>query len=302
MATLGTAPVSQVTEAKMPDWFARQRAARDNSLPISVASPDSPAPVAPERKTWHYRLWHSFLGAILAGYGLSALLHLIALLVFSLIMWTSSVGGNSVSMVLGIETGETEELLDPQAFEISAGSEGIEDVKPVVDTVPLDIPDPLPPVSDSAPLKLPGAADGIGKDEKTETGSGRDTQFAMPQGASVVREGSFAAWTVPARPRVRQDYMIVVEVTLPEGTTEYLRNDLVGELKGTDGYRVLIPNGQEFNGFGWRPPARAPRFHRSGNVARIVFFILGSNEPLVRDTIKIQSRLLRETQQLEIVF
>lgn len=301
MATLGTAPVSQVTEAKMPEWFARQRAAR-NHPPISPPSPASSTSGPSDRHTWHYRLWHSFVGAILAGYGLSALLHLIALLVFSLIMWTSSVGGNSISTVLGIDTGETEELLDPQSFEISAGSEGLEEVQPVVDTIPLDIPEPLPPVSDSAPLKLPGVAEGTGKDDKTETGSGTDTQFAMPRGASVVREGSFAAWTIPARPRVRQDYMIVVEVTLPEGTTEYFRDDLVGELSGTDGYRVMIPRGQQFNGFGWQPPSRAPRFHRSGNVARIVFFVLGSNEPLVRDTIKIQSRLLRETQRLEIVF
>jgi hypothetical protein len=49
-------------------------------------------------------------------------------------------------------------------------------------------------------------------------------------------------------------------------------------------------------------PRRSPAFRREGSKARMVFFIRGAHQALVRDTIQIRSRLLDETQKLQITF
>jgi hypothetical protein len=107
---------------------------------------------------------------------------------------------------------------------------------------------------------------------------------------------------VPEDPKVGQDYVIVIEVQLPAGTERYTRADLAGQLIGTDGYKVMIPDGREWNGLGWMRPRRSPAFRREGSKARMVFFIRGAHQALVRDTIQIRSRLLDETQKLQITF
>ena len=302
MATPGTAPATPTaTEGGVPEWFARRRSNREvQSAAKAICSAEHRAPATDG--VWYQRAWRSFLGVIIAGYGLSAILHLVALAVFSLIVMHAHDGGHSLDTVLGVEDGMENELLDPQSFEISAGSEGAEEIMPDVEPVPIDLPNPLAPVVDSAPAELPGIADGAGEDTKNQEGSGADSRFVMPQGSGVVREGSFAAWTIPADPRVGQDYAIIVEVTLPEGTENYRRSDLSGRLVGTDGYQILIPDGREFNGIGWQRPSRTPMFRLEEELARIVFFVRGSNQRLVRDTIQIRSRLLDETQELEIIF
>ena len=301
MATSGTAPTPPTAhQGGIPDWFARGRTNREaQSAAQAIRKVDENS--SHRGDSWLRRAWHSFLAVMLASYGISAILHLLLLGAFSLIVWHSQ-GGSSFSTLLGVSDAEGEELLDPQSFEISAGSDGAEEMAPVIQTVPIDMPQPLAPAIDSAPVELPGIADGAGEDEKDQAGSGSDSHFAMPRGGAVVREGSFAAWTVPADPRVGQNYAIIVEVTLPEGTENYGRADLSGRLIGSDGYKIRIPNGLEFDGLTWHRPMRLPQFHRAQDVARIVFFVRGSNQALVHDTIQIHSRILDESQELEITF
>lgn len=283
-----------------PDWFERGRGTRATQSAVRAVKEADNRPAAAEG-TWLQRLWHSFLAVILASYGLSMVLHLVVLIIFSLIIWHTQ-GGSTHSTELGIAEATGEELLNPQSFEISAGSEGVEDSVPEIEPLPIALPKPLEPTIDSVPVELPGIADGAGEDSKDQAGSGSDRKFELPRGAGVVRRGSFAAWTMPPDPRVGQDYVIVVEINLPAGVKNYDRDDLSGKLIGSDGYMIKIPDGREFNGQGWGRPYRRPRFHVGDDVARIVFFVRGARERLVRDTIRIRSRLLQESQQLEIIF
>lgn len=242
------------------------------------------------------------VGGAAIGYGVSLLFHFVLLILFSIVVLNMRGGGNELSTELGIADVEGDEVLDTRAFEISTGSEGAEEPLPTVEPVPIDIPTPEMPVADAIAPEIEGVADGAGEDEITTPGAGSDQTFELPRGGNVVAKGSFTAWTIPEDPRPGQDYVIVVELKLPEGVKQYSRDDLGGQLVGTDGYKVSIPDGREWNGLGWKPPRRAPQFRRDRSNARIVFFVRGSQMALVRDTIQIRSRLLNEQQQLQIVF
>lgn len=306
MVTSATSPSSAAAGPRKagngggaPDWFERGRGARAaQSAARAVKSIDEPS--EPEG-SWLRRAWHSFLAVILASYGVSVVIHLAILIIFSLIIWQSQ-GGSTYSTELGIAEATGDELLNPQSFEISAGSEGAEETTPEIEPLAIALPQPKAPAIDAAPVELPGIAKGTGEDNKDQAGSGSDAKFEMPRGAGVVRQGNFAAWTLPADPLVGQDYAIVVEITLPPGVENYNRTDLSGKLIGSDGYMINIPDGREFNGQGWVRPYRRPRFHFGDDVARLVFFVRGAREALVRDTIRIRSRVLNESQKLEIIF
>ncbi|HEX6984898.1 MAG TPA: hypothetical protein VF170_05955, partial [Planctomycetaceae bacterium] len=226
----------------------------------------------------------------------------VLLVVFSLVVIHLGKGGSTISTELGVAEEGGDEFLDTRAFELSAGSESVEEPVAAVEPLPLESPDIDLRVADAIAPELKGVADGAGEDDTSSDGSGDGPAFELPKGGNAVQQGSFTAWTVPEDPRVGQDYVIVVEVTLPEGTKQYTRRDLAGQLVGTDGYKVAIPDGREFNGLGWTRPKRTPVFRREGDKARIVFFVRGAHQALVRDTILIRSRLLDEQQKLQIVF
>ncbi len=121
-----------------------------------------------------------------------------------------------------------------------------------------------------------GLADGVG--------------FRMPGSGKVVRKGRFAAWTVPEDPAPYEDYLIVVQVQVPRQLRNYDGRDLSGYMYGTDGYTTPI---------GFYRGRYYGKFIRGAN--QLVIRIPGA-EKNVRDVIHVESRLLREKQELEIVF
>ncbi len=145
--------------------------------------------------------------------------------------------------------------------------------------------------------------------KKTSTGNGL---LAAPKGAKVVQKGSFSVWTVPEDPLPNQEYKIVIQVRLPKVVRRYRARDLTGQVEGTDGYRQKIP---------WDPlwkgrsdvaltvrDGRLVALRKEGflpirnRVSQLIIRVPPANKKLVRDTITIESRLLKEKQVLEIVF
>ncbi|HAD58387.1 MAG TPA: hypothetical protein DCG12_04015, partial [Planctomycetaceae bacterium] len=125
----------------------------------------------------------------------------------------------------------------------------------------------------------------------------------------AVTKGSFTAWTIPARPRPGENYQIIIEVKLKEGTPRYRLSDLIGTVKGTDGFSQKLP---------YDKSARRPSmFMNQNNVlqaiqektvapvrnnkVQLIVEIPGAGAD-IQDTINIRSRRLRESQTLMIVF
>lgn len=123
---------------------------------------------------------------------------------------------------------------------------------------------------------------------------------------SAVTAGSFKAWANPASPREDEDYTIFIEVTLPANVSpqSYTKEDLSGNLRGTDGYQQAIERS-----FAPIPgplpiiPPFDPRgiFQVSGKLARISFVVPGAASH-VSDTITIHSNALNESQTVALVF
>ncbi len=145
----------------------------------------------------------------------------------------------------------------------------------------------------------------------SETSASTGGLLKAPAGARVVRKGSFSVWTVPKDPLPEEEYKIVIQIRLPDNVRRYRATDLSGEVEGTDGYRQKIP---------WDPrwkgrtdvaltirDGRMVRLRKggflpiSGRITQLVIRVPPAKR-LVRDKIKIQSRLLKEQQLLEIVF
>jgi hypothetical protein len=314
MIAHGTAPPPENAEPSTdaPVWFRRGKIAKEaRAAGDAVRSADearskksvaAAAGAGAATGTVGGQTIYALLGQYGAAYGASLAIHGLLLLSFSWVIIQLSEHGAAISTEVGISEGEGEEVLDTRAFEISSGLDSAEEPVAAVEPVPVEMPDIDLDIATAIAPEMKGAADGAGTDDKTAPGAGEDAVFQLPKGGKAIQQGSFAAWTIPADPRPGQDYVIVVEVTLPDETDKYLRTDLSGQLIGTDGYKVMIPDGREWNGLGWLRPRRTPLFRREGEKARIVFFIRGAHQALVRDTIQIRSRLLDEQQKLQIVF
>lgn len=132
--------------------------------------------------------------------------------------------------------------------------------------------------------------------------------FKVPASGLAVTKGSFTAWTEPSDPKPGQKYVIIIEIRLPDDVQRYRLNDLVGEVEGSDRYRQKIPY-----------DARAPYASAVGtprgirtvdgsdsvdvvkNKVQLAISVPGAGR-LVKDTIRIRSRRLKEEQELTLVF
>ena len=119
--------------------------------------------------------------------------------------------------------------------------------------------------------------------------------FAVPLPSWAVIKGNFAAWTQPADPAPFQNYFINITVKLPKGVTSYKQDDLSGLVIGTDGYMTPLGNyrGNKF------PKKYYGKFDM--DTKTLVVRVPGAKEK-VKDTIQVESQVLGEKQQLEIVF
>lgn len=297
------APSRRAKPAKKSRFQPKSNGPKGPELGIAVESDDD------EPLPWKERAVRWVLGVAGAGYGLSVLLHLIFFGSLSVVVVTSkamnSPGGlegfNSPGAevaVDGVENGS----IDP------GGSSGLDELTApiempnveVVRSIQNDLARTMSPEAPAEFLRDVGTATGnaTGKGKGTGngvgdgTGDGKGLPFAMPQGggAKVTRKGRFTAWTDPQDPEPGQNYRIIIQIELPDNIKRLPKRDLVGSyVKGTDSYLDTIPN--DTRGF----------FPGNSQRVQVVVFVPGASA-LVKDTIKIKSRLLKEEQTLEIVF
>ncbi len=105
----------------------------------------------------------------------------------------------------------------------------------------------------------------------------------------AVTKGSYSVWTDPKDPEPGISYQIVIQFRLPRTVETYRGSDLSGMVIGTDGYKQAI----RFS--------RTESFPVHDGSVQVRIRVPGADR-LVRDTIRIESKLLREKQVIEIEF
>lgn len=165
---------------------------------------------------------------------------------------------------------------------------------PGQDAAPLEFPDVSHMVSKEVADFNPGeslrGAVG-GKGSGSGSGDGDGTGMALPAvniPKYAVTKGSFSVWTDPKDPVPGISYEIVIQFRLPANIKKYRGSDLSGIVIGTDKYRQPIQLGNR-------------TFPVEDGSVQVRVRVPGADR-LVRDTIRVESKLLREKQEIEIEF
>lgn len=288
---------TEASETTAPSWFRRKRAQRRQKNGSRSARRRKPAPiirpVAEEEPelTRGERLIRWVRSSLFAGYLASFLLHATLMILLSIVLSEGMTGQDDFSTLwTQADSGpEKLELLNTE-LEMQAKSEPAEmDELPQFQTVETSLREAPPPdMAEKLQSSLDEQLGGEGGGE--EGGEG----LSVPQSGNAVTKGSFTAWTVPEDPGEDEDYLIVIQIAVPERVRRYPVRDLSGLVTGTDGYRQKIPGSRR----GFLP--------KKDDRAQLVIPVPGArklpNGERVRDTIRIRSRILEEQQTLEIEF
>lgn len=246
-------------------------------------------------------LW--LTSAASCGYGVSFLFHSALLIGLSAIIYTNLDENESISMFMTDADAMPVEFEEVMDFSLEAA--GSPDTQlPQLQKIPVDTTTTMNPAEMLSNSSNAAAGEGEGGQDE-----GFGFQFRMPTGGKAVTQGSFTAWTVPEDPEPRRDYMIVIRIRLPERTRMYRISDLSGKVVGTDAYvqhLPLDPNRRDmaalYERSGQLVKVRASdRLRVIKNHVQIMIPVKGAAS-LVRDTIEVKSRMLKEEQKLEIVF
>jgi hypothetical protein len=241
------------------------------------------------------------------AYGISLGLHITLLLVASLLIVQSMADGQGQGDGPGLfgqmgGDGGDLELFDSIDTRLEGPGAGVETIElPQLASVPevsAAAASPTGLLADIGGLS-PKPAGALIDTDAVAGGGGRfggggpgGLPFQMPGGGKAIVKGSFTVWTVPDDPEPYQDYLIIIQVRLPKKTREYARDDLSGLVVGTDTYEQTLP------GFGF---PRGRLLPVKDDVAQLAVPVPGA-ERLVKDTITVESKLLKEKQKIEIVF
>jgi hypothetical protein len=298
-----------------------RKPARTTKPQRAVLAPMASTTAKPEvdDRPWQQRVVGWIKGEDGAGYGISLIVHIVVIAVLA------------IPVIRHFEKEPDAVAVSTQPFEEGGGGFG-----GFVDTElaePLEaggsqpislIPEHL--ANDTLPIAnalFSGSGKGNGGGG-TGNGTG-DGGFGGGIGPFVpgnaVRKGSFAAWTIPIfnerypkrfgdpdpqpgdSPRPKQAYHIIIQIKVPRNKTTYaLVNDLSGTVVGTDGYRQKIPENTQVLGADGKTFVSPRGSVRVKNgLVHIQIYVPGA-ERLVRDTIQISSKMLKEEQTLELVF
>jgi len=149
----------------------------------------------------------------------------------------------------------------------------------------------------------------MGSDAQDPKSDGAGVLLKVPESGLAVTKGSFTAFTIPANPKPREIYSIVIEVRLPDDVKKFKVNDLVGEVRGSDGYTQKLPYDSR-TPYAAGYPAENERIKVMdgstvldviNNRVQIIVKVPGAAQ-LVKDIIRIRSRRLKEEQELTLVF
>jgi hypothetical protein len=149
----------------------------------------------------------------------------------------------------------------------------------------------------------------LGSKENDPAEDGSGVLLKVPESGLAVTKGSFTAFTIPANPKPREVYSIVIEVRLPDDVKEFRVSDLIGEVRGSDKYVQKIPYdkdapyaaGYPVENAGIKVLNNSTVLQVEKNRVQIIVKVPGAAR-MVKDVIKIRSRKLKEEQELTLVF
>ena len=226
-------------------------------------------------------------GSAMIGFSVSMVAHAIAVISLAVIFiggGMDNVGLNIFGTLTNATDAEMADINLDSSLQVDAGK----------DAAPLVFPDLSQVVSPDAigfetGESLQGALTGVGKGQG-EGGEGEAMQVpAVSVPSYAVTKGSFSAWTDPRDPDPGRQYTIVIQVRVPSNVKKYRASDLTGMVTGTDLYKQVI----KFR--------TTDEFPIKDGAVQIRVPVPGAAK-LVRDTIRIESRLLREKQTIQIEF
>lgn len=150
---------------------------------------------------------------------------------------------------------------------------------------------------------LPGA------DATGSGGDGAGVLLKVPKSGLAVTKGSFTAFTIPAKPKPRQSYSIVIEIRVANDVKKFRVSDLTGQVRGSDGYVQKLPfdarspsaSGYPIENQSVRTLDNSTILDVVENRVQLVIKVPGAAK-LVKDEIRIRSKKLREEQLLTLVF
>jgi len=271
-------------ETSFPDFTAPAPAVAARPAKIAIPSDeedeeDDLTPFQVFMKRW-------FGTDAIGSYTISLLLHLMAALLLSIVVFHEELENAALSTLMAISDEPANPILDDSVIQIdTSGGQTGEVEQDLFSAKSVAAIDPLSSTSmtddfDSKTTKE-GEGQGNGIGDGLNLGG-----FQMPEGGKAVRKGSFTVWTVPADPKPGQDYLIVIQVKYKKPNQKLNKSDITGLVRGTDRFRLAI----------------SPETTRIvPNASQVVVEIPGAAFK-VRDTIKVQSALLRESQNLTIEF
>lgn len=258
-------------------------------------------------------LWDRITDATSLGLAWSVLIHTILLIAMAVII-LPSVGTGEVVAIVATDADDAVTTFD-NLIDVSFDSAAAEaaESQEAVEIVPDEADIPLPVNTLVEKKAVESKAEGAGSGKTAGEGQGAPRLRAP---ANAVRRGRFAAWTIPIKqpgfpdpkpgdsPRPGQSYNIVIQLQLPENVTRYSAGDLTGSVVGTDGYRLRLPNRTYFyNEDGNLIEANSRRrLPIVENTVQIFVHVPAAKYEAVKDTIRVESRRLAESQVLELVF
>ena len=303
----GEPPTVVAVPEDVPAWLAarRERQAHDVT-PVENSSAESrPLPIPPAlpkattsasvfsttgrtneaAASWYGWLVGGLLSQGMIGVAVSLLVHAIVLLVLACFL-VSQVTPRDVMNLWGV-IGDSDQ----------AGSDLILDTELPLDggeSAPLQMSDmsqaleslgPKADFAESMRVGLGGKGVGEGSD-----GNGTSMHVAglkIPGHAQT--KGSFSAWADPRDPKPGENYFVVIQIRLPGNVTKFRGSDISGNVIGTDSYRQAI----RFKS--------TELFPIENGTVELRIHVPGAAR-LVRDTIRVESKILREKQTFEIEF
>ena len=170
-------------------------------------------------------------------------------------------------------------------------------------------------LSDSA--GTPGSEDGNSSADLAGAVGG----YLLKEPGNAVKAGRFTAFTRPIRkvgfgkqsreefgepgdaPLEGQAYFIVIHIKVDPRRQTYLIGDLIGSVVGTDGYTQKVPEGTFILDDEGQPQEikRSKPVKVTNGVVQLLMRVKGAYSG-VRDNIYLKSKMLREEQNLQLIF
>ncbi len=285
-----------------PSWFARKRAqqettdgARKQQPPARPQKPrkkrrtkkdDKPKIfVADEEEValpWPEQVKEWIKGQAAQGFASSCVIHILLLIILSIIVLSGKDKPFAITTTMSDSEDDSFEFDDSLDTELDMAAAAEVDQSAAMQALTNEL------LKQSVPSALEMNIAALAGDGEESNGAG----FRMPSSGKVVRKGSFTAWTVPEDPMPGQAYLIVIQIKVPKRVKRYSERDLTGFMRGNDGYSTPIGYNQRDRRYYGRFDMKAKQF---------VIRIPGA-EAEVRDKIHVESKILKEKQELEIVF